>query len=171
MDATGFTASPWAYNGKVFALSEDGDTYVMPAGPEFKVLGKNSLGEMSMATPAVANGSVIIRTASKLYRIGPNEMIRLSVLLLLALGSAPASRRELAGVARAVGQRRQPRNEPARAMVEDREHHLAARAARVVGIDRDHLGRAHLPERRAGNRAATSGRGPHQGRADLEEAT
>ena len=44
MDATGFTASPWAYNGKVFALSEDGDTYVMQAGPEFKVLGKNSLG-------------------------------------------------------------------------------------------------------------------------------
>ena len=29
MDATSFTASLWAYNGKVFALSEDGDTYVM----------------------------------------------------------------------------------------------------------------------------------------------
>jgi outer membrane protein assembly factor BamB len=70
MDATAFTASPWAYNGKVFALSEDGDTYVVQAGPEFKVLGKNSLGEMSLATPAVSNGSLIIRTASKLYRIG-----------------------------------------------------------------------------------------------------
>ena len=73
MDATSFTASLWAYNGKVFALSEDGDTYVMAAGPEFKTLGKNSLGEMSMATPAVANGSVIIRTASKLYRIGQTK--------------------------------------------------------------------------------------------------
>ena len=62
MDATGFTASPWAYNGKIFALSEDGDTYVMQAGPEFKVLGKNSLDEMTLATPAVANGSLIIRT-------------------------------------------------------------------------------------------------------------
>jgi len=70
MDATGFTASPWAYNGKIFALSEDGDTYVMQAGPEFKVLGKNSLGELSLATPAVANGSLIVRTLSKLYRIG-----------------------------------------------------------------------------------------------------
>jgi outer membrane protein assembly factor BamB len=69
-DATGFTASPWAYNGKVFALSEDGDTYVIQAGAEFKVLGKNSLDEMTLATPAVANGSLIVRTASKLYRIG-----------------------------------------------------------------------------------------------------
>jgi len=65
-----FTASPWAYNGKIFALSEDGDTFVIQAGPEFKVLGKNSLGEMTLATPAVANGSLIVRTASKLYRIG-----------------------------------------------------------------------------------------------------
>lgn len=69
-DATGFTASPWAYNGKIFAMSEDGDTFVIQAGPEFKVLGKNSLDEMTLATPAVANGSLIVRTVSKLYRIG-----------------------------------------------------------------------------------------------------
>lgn len=67
--AGAFTASPWASNGKIFALSEDGDTYVIEAGPEFKVLGKNSLDEMCMATPAIARGSLIIRTASKLYRI------------------------------------------------------------------------------------------------------
>ena len=69
MDATSFTASPWAYNGKVFLLSEDGDTYVVQAGPEFKVLGKNSLGEMTLATPAVAGGSLFVRTASRLHRI------------------------------------------------------------------------------------------------------
>jgi len=69
-DASGFTASPWAYNGRIFALSEDGDTYVIEAGPEFKVLGKNSLGEMTLATPAIARGSLVIRTASKLYRVG-----------------------------------------------------------------------------------------------------
>ncbi len=68
-DTAGFTTSPWAYNGKIFALSEDGDTYVIQAGPEFKVLGKNSLGEMTMASPAVVQGSLVIRTASKLYRI------------------------------------------------------------------------------------------------------
>jgi len=69
-EASAFTASPWAANGKIFALSEDGDTFVIQAGPEFKVLGKNSLDEMCMATPAVARGSLIIRTATKLYRIG-----------------------------------------------------------------------------------------------------
>jgi hypothetical protein len=65
----GFTASPWAYNGKVFLLNEDGDTYVVQAGPEFKIVAKNSLNEMTLATPAVARGSLIIRTQSKLYRI------------------------------------------------------------------------------------------------------
>ena len=65
----GFTASPWAYNGKVFLLSEDGDTYVVQAGPEFKILHKNSLNEMALATPAVARGSLLLRTQSKLYRI------------------------------------------------------------------------------------------------------
>ena len=69
-DSGTFSASPWSYNGKIFAVSEDGDTFVMRAGPTFEVLGRNSLGEMTLASPAVANGSVIMRTASKLYRIG-----------------------------------------------------------------------------------------------------
>jgi hypothetical protein len=65
-----FAASPWAYNGKVFLLSEEGDTWVIQAGREFKILGKNSLGEMAMATPAVSASALFIRTQSKLYRIG-----------------------------------------------------------------------------------------------------
>ena len=68
-ESSGFTASPWAYNGKVFVLSEDGDTFVVQAGPEYKLLHKNSLNEMTMATPAIARGSLIIRTQGKLYRI------------------------------------------------------------------------------------------------------
>jgi hypothetical protein len=68
-EAAGFTASPWAYNGKIFLLSEDGDTFVVAAGPEYRLLGKNSLNEMALATPAVVRGSVLIRTQSKLYRI------------------------------------------------------------------------------------------------------
>ena len=63
---TAFTASPWAANGKLFALSEDGDTYVLQTGAEFKVLGKNSLDELCMSTPAIADGNLVIRTASKL---------------------------------------------------------------------------------------------------------
>jgi outer membrane protein assembly factor BamB len=68
-DAGAFTASPWAANGKLFLLSEDGDTFVVQAGAEYKLIGKNSLDEMSMATPAIARGSLVIRTASNLYRI------------------------------------------------------------------------------------------------------
>jgi outer membrane protein assembly factor BamB len=64
-----FTSSPWAYNGKIFCLSEDGDTFVIQAGKEYKLVGKNPLDEMCMATPAIVRGSLIIRTASKLYRI------------------------------------------------------------------------------------------------------
>lgn len=67
--AGAFTSSPWAYNGKLFCLSEDGDTFVIEAGREFKVIGKNSLNELCLATPAIVRGSLIIRTASKLYRI------------------------------------------------------------------------------------------------------
>ena len=68
-EAGAFTASPWAYNGKVFVLSEDGDTFVVQAGPEFKLLGKNTLNEMALASPAVARGSLFLRTQSALYRI------------------------------------------------------------------------------------------------------
>ena len=71
--AAAFTSSPWAYNGKIFALSEDGETYVIQAGPEFKMLGKNTLDEMCMATPAIYWSSLIVRTASKLYRIAKSQ--------------------------------------------------------------------------------------------------
>ena len=67
--AASFTASPWAYNGKLFFLSEGGDTYVVEAGPEFKLLQTNSLDELSLSTPAVSQGNLLIRTASKLYCI------------------------------------------------------------------------------------------------------
>ncbi|MEE2635677.1 MAG: PQQ-binding-like beta-propeller repeat protein [Acidobacteriota bacterium] len=64
-----FTSSPWAYNGKIFALSEQGDTYVIRAGREFEVLGVNSLGEMAMASPAIVGERLLIRTRSKIYSI------------------------------------------------------------------------------------------------------
>ena len=41
----GVTASSWAYNGKSFLLGEDGDNYVVEAGPEFEIVGKNSLDD------------------------------------------------------------------------------------------------------------------------------
>jgi len=69
-DARAFTVSPRANDGKLFFLSEDGDTFVVQAGPDFKLLGRNPLNEMCMATPAALRGSIIIRTLNKLYRIG-----------------------------------------------------------------------------------------------------
>ncbi len=68
-EAAAFTASPWAYDGKIFLLSEDGDTFVVQAGAEYKLIGRNKLDEMCMATPAISSGSLIIRTLTKLYRI------------------------------------------------------------------------------------------------------
>jgi outer membrane protein assembly factor BamB len=67
--AGAFTASPWAYNGKLFAMSEDGVTYVIEAGPQYKLLGRNTLDEFTMASPAIHRDSLIIRTAGTLYRI------------------------------------------------------------------------------------------------------
>lgn len=67
--ASGFTASPWAYNGKLFAMSEDGTTYVIAAGDEFQVIGRNTLDEFTMASPAIHRDSLLIRTAASLYRI------------------------------------------------------------------------------------------------------
>lgn len=64
-----FYASPWSYNGKVFLLNEDGNTWVVEDGAEFKMLHKNSLDDLAWATPAIARGSLFIRTYSGLYRL------------------------------------------------------------------------------------------------------
>jgi outer membrane protein assembly factor BamB len=68
-ESTGFTASPWEYNGKIFALSEEGNTFVIQPGSAFKVLYKNTLDEVTLATPAIVRNSIVLRTASHLFRI------------------------------------------------------------------------------------------------------
>ena len=50
-------------------LDDDGQTFVVQAGPEFKVLGKNELGEMCWSSPAVAGGALFLRTVDHLYCI------------------------------------------------------------------------------------------------------
>ena len=67
--STGASELAWAYNDKIFALSEQGDTYVIKAGPAFEVLHVNSLDEMAMASPAIVGDRLLIRTQSKLYSI------------------------------------------------------------------------------------------------------
>ncbi len=64
-----FYASPWSYNGKIFLLNEDGTTWVVEDGPEFKIIRKNVLDDYTWATPAIARGSLFIRTYTGLYRL------------------------------------------------------------------------------------------------------
>jgi outer membrane protein assembly factor BamB len=64
-----FTSSPWAYNGKVFCLSEEGKTFVIAAGEEFELLHANLLDEMAQATPAIVGDRLLLRTESRLYSI------------------------------------------------------------------------------------------------------
>lgn len=64
-----FYASPWAYKGKIFMLNENGDTWVIADASEYKLIRKNSLGDVAWATPAIARGSLFLRTYSWLYRI------------------------------------------------------------------------------------------------------
>jgi outer membrane protein assembly factor BamB len=68
-----FTASPWAYNGKLFFLDENGDTHVMAAGREFKIDHVNKVDELCIATPAICQGRLLLRTASQLYCITNGE--------------------------------------------------------------------------------------------------
>ena len=67
--ATGFTSSPWAYNGMVFLLSEDGDTYVLDSNDRFRLVATNALEEVAMATPAIARGNLFVRTRSHLWKL------------------------------------------------------------------------------------------------------
>ena len=65
-----FTASPVASDGKIYLASEDGDVFVVKAGPKYELLAKNPVGEVMMATPAISDGLVIVRTVSHLFAFG-----------------------------------------------------------------------------------------------------
>ena len=66
-----FTASPWAYDGKIFCLNEDGITSVLRAGDEFELLHTNRLADddMCMASPAIVGDRLILRTSARVYCI------------------------------------------------------------------------------------------------------
>jgi outer membrane protein assembly factor BamB len=64
-----FSSSPWAYDGHVFFLSEDGDTFVAKEGGAYEEVGRNPLEEMTLASPAIAGDSLFVRTQTKLYRL------------------------------------------------------------------------------------------------------
>ena len=65
-----FTASPVAFDGKLLLTSEDGDTFVLRAGPKHEVIRTNSVGEPVYASPAISDGQIFIRGEKNLYCIG-----------------------------------------------------------------------------------------------------
>jgi outer membrane protein assembly factor BamB len=65
-----FTASLIAAEGRIYLTSEDGEIYVIKAGPEYELLALNSMGDVCLATPAVSKDMLIIRTQHHLYGIG-----------------------------------------------------------------------------------------------------
>ncbi len=65
-----FSASPVAAEGRIYFLGDNGETTIIEAGPEFKVLAKNPLDEAVQASPAIARGQIFIRTQQHLYCIG-----------------------------------------------------------------------------------------------------
>jgi len=69
----GFSASPVAVDGKVFFTNDNGETFVLRAGPEFELLHVNDIGERTLASPALVDGRWYVRTASNLIAIGNQE--------------------------------------------------------------------------------------------------
>ena len=65
----GFSASPVVVNGELFFTNDDGETFVVKAGTQFKLLHTNTLGERTLASPALVDGVWYWRTASSLIAI------------------------------------------------------------------------------------------------------
>jgi len=65
-----YFSSPVCVDGRLYGTADTGDVVVLAAGDDFKVLARNELGELSRATPAVANGRIYFRTWEHLISLG-----------------------------------------------------------------------------------------------------
>ena len=66
----GFSASPVAVDGKIFFTNDEGETFVLRAGPAFDLLHVNNIGERTLASPALVDGRWYIRTEGHVVAIG-----------------------------------------------------------------------------------------------------
>jgi outer membrane protein assembly factor BamB len=73
---SGFSASPVAADGKLYLSSEDGDIFVVRAGPQFEVIGRNGMGQPIMATPAISEGVLFVRGERDLFAVGAPRGLR-----------------------------------------------------------------------------------------------
>jgi outer membrane protein assembly factor BamB len=65
-----YTASPVAADGRLYFISEQGQVRVVKAGPKFELLAVNDLGDVCLASPAISNGSLFVRTQHYLWSLG-----------------------------------------------------------------------------------------------------
>jgi outer membrane protein assembly factor BamB len=70
---SGFSASPVASDGKLYLSNEDGEMLVIAAGPKFTHVATNSMGELLMATPALSDGVMYVRSSASLFAIGRKQ--------------------------------------------------------------------------------------------------
>jgi outer membrane protein assembly factor BamB len=64
-----FTSSPIAVDSKIYVSNEEGQTFVIKAGPEFQVIGVNELGEPILSTPAISDRMLYLRTPKSVFAI------------------------------------------------------------------------------------------------------
>ena len=65
-----FFASPVAADGKIYLVSQTGETLVVKAGREPVILARNDLGERLVASPAISRGQIFLRSDGRLFAIG-----------------------------------------------------------------------------------------------------
>ena len=68
-----FTASPIAGPGRIYLTSEEGDVAVVQPGPAFKLLATNPMGDVCLATPALTDGILFVRTRSALFAVSDSK--------------------------------------------------------------------------------------------------
>jgi outer membrane protein assembly factor BamB len=65
-----FSASPVAADGKIYFLSETGETIVLRSGREPRIIARNDVGERLIASPAISNGQIFLRSDDRLIAVG-----------------------------------------------------------------------------------------------------
>ena len=70
---SGYSASPVAADGKIYLSNEDGEIVIVGAGEKFNHIATNPIGELLMATPALSEGVMYVRSASSLFAIGRKD--------------------------------------------------------------------------------------------------
>jgi outer membrane protein assembly factor BamB len=69
-----YTASPVAAAGRLYFTTEQGEVRVVKAGPKFELLAVNDMGDVCMASPAISDGMLFVRTQHYLFALGRNQV-------------------------------------------------------------------------------------------------